>query len=688
MSEEITCQTCGTPILSTALAGICPRCLLQAAMTGIELTQSTDLQDVEEEIPNNIEDLTLPHSTPAVTKFASHAMAIEKMRYFGDYELVSEVARGGMGIVYKAKQLSLKRFVAIKMILAGELANDRDVARFYLEAEAAATLEHPNIVPIYEIGQAFGNHYYSMAFVDGESLSQRVSREVIPSREAATILCAVAEAIGHAHTKGIVHRDLKPGNILLDRIGTPLVTDFGLAKRFESTGEQIEDSQVTATGQVLGTPSYMSPEQARGTKVIGLQSDIYSLGALLYCLITGRPPFQASTHIETLLQVLNREPAMPRLLNPAIPKDLETICMKCLEKEPAARYPNCSRLICDLEHFIHGEPIQARPPGLFETSWRWVHRQREHAFFGIVAAATTILIAASTWASWTFYTRSQIGYLNLTGGRLVQTAELLDRNDRRIIPPFSIPTIESIPIPAGAYQLRVTEPGKTGQELLLDIEPGKDHEFRVSFDENNLFDPIAVPSADAYDIVDLGDGPSIIAYPYKSTSNRLTRSSGRTGKIIWTANWSEANTEDASEFNGIWKGALDETSRPALIEPTPDLDGDGVGDLVWNTSPLFAVSGKSGECIWCHRFQDDNGVNARLRSLPLSISEHPKFAFTRLLDVDNDGHLESICFGKVVGRPVDRDRLEPWELCLNSIGPKWPHDTSFTSSSDVTGIPS
>ncbi len=211
------------------------------------------------------------------------------IHYFGDYELLDEIARGGMGIVYKARQKSLKRIVALKMILTGQLASSEDVKRFYAEAEAAAKLEHPNIVPIYEIGQAEGQHYFSMALVDGESLAHRVAREVIAPKEAASIMQKVARAIAYAHVEGVVHRDLKPANILLDTAGEPHVTDFGLAKRYETAGAANEASQLTATVQVLGTPSYMPPEQASGkVKSIGPLSDVYSLGAVLYCLITGR----------------------------------------------------------------------------------------------------------------------------------------------------------------------------------------------------------------------------------------------------------------------------------------------------------------------------------------------------------------------------------------------------------------
>ncbi|RPI89625.1 MAG: serine/threonine protein kinase, partial [Planctomycetaceae bacterium] len=241
---------------------------------------------------------------------AGSASADPMVRYFGDYEVLSEIARGGMGVVYKARQRNLNRIVALKMILAGHLANDSDVKRFYAEAEAAAALDHPGIVPIFEIGQHEGQHYFSMAFIEGESLARRVAEGPIPPREAAELVRKVSEAVDYAHQKGIIHRDLKPGNVLLDQTGQPRVTDFGLAKQLAA------DSGLTGTGQILGTPSYMPPEQAAGKMdAVSPASDVYSLGAILYCLITGRPPFQAASPLETLQQVLSQEPAPSRQLN-------------------------------------------------------------------------------------------------------------------------------------------------------------------------------------------------------------------------------------------------------------------------------------------------------------------------------------------------------------------------------------
>ncbi len=252
---------------------------------------------------------------------------------FGDYELLGEIARGGMGVVYRALQKKANRIVALKMILSGQLASVEEVQRFRSEAEAAALLDHPNIVPVFDVGQHEGRHYFSMGYVEGDRLSDRLHDGPLPPPEAARLVKSVTAAIACAHDHGVIHRDLKPSNVLLDRNGSPRVTDFGLAKQVGS------DSNLTATGQVMGTPSYMPPEQAAGDlSRIDVRSDVYSLGAILYTLVTGRPPFQAAQMVETLRQVIDDDPVEPRVLNPAVDPDLETICLKCLEKEPSRRY--------------------------------------------------------------------------------------------------------------------------------------------------------------------------------------------------------------------------------------------------------------------------------------------------------------------------------------------------------------
>ncbi|HEV3303243.1 MAG TPA: tetratricopeptide repeat protein [Planctomycetaceae bacterium] len=306
---------------------------------------------------------------------------------FGGYELLEEIARGGMGIVYKARQIKANRTVALKMILAGQLASTEDVKRFETEASAAATLDHPNIVPIFEVGEHEGRHFYSMGLVDGQSLSDILRDGPLAPKDAARLMRQVAHAVEYAHAQGVIHRDLKPQNILLSRDGSPRVADFGLAKQLSGT------SELTATGQILGTPNFMSPEQARGdSHAIGPLSDVYSLGAVLYCLLTGRPPFQAANVIETLRQVVTQEPVSPRLLNGAIDLDLETITLKCLQKEPAKRYASAAKLTDDLDRFLIGKPIEARPVARIERVWRWCRR---NPLAASLSAAVTLLLLIS-----------------------------------------------------------------------------------------------------------------------------------------------------------------------------------------------------------------------------------------------------------------------------------------------------
>ena len=292
-----------------------------------------------------------------------------RIRYFGDYELLEEIARGGMGIVYRARQLSLNRVVALKLVLAGQFASEEEVERFHREAEAAANLQHPNIVAIHEVGQHDGQQYFSMAYVEGRSLAEMIRENPLPAVQAARYVETVARAVEYAHQQGTLHRDLKPANILIDRDDQPRITDFGLARRVDA------DSDLTKSGQILGSPSYMPPEQASGRLgEVGPGSDVYALGAVLYDLVTGRPPFKAETPTDTLLHVLHNEPVSPRALNPRVPRDLETICLKCLEKEPQRRYTSAAELSEELGRFLRGEPIHARPITAPGRTWRWCRR--------------------------------------------------------------------------------------------------------------------------------------------------------------------------------------------------------------------------------------------------------------------------------------------------------------------------
>src|SRR5262245_43994906 len=347
------CPRCGRALPQDAPRGLCAKCLLTAMLDGGPLAGA---------LRAAVGKTVLP-------------------RAFGAYELLEEVARGGMGIVYKARQSQINRIVAVKVMAAGQFAAPDFVKRFRTEAEAAASLDHSNIVPIYEVGECEGQPFFSMKFLESGSLAGRISSPEfqVSAREAAGLVGKLARAVHYAHQRGILHRDIKPGNVLLDAQGEPQLTDFGLAKLVE------RDSTFTRTMAMLGTPSYMSPEQARGeAKQLTTAVDVYGLGAVFYELLTGQPPFAGGTTMNTVRLVLEKEPRRPSALKPGIDRDLETICLRCIEKEPARRYGSAEALAEDLESWLRHEPIQARPIGTLGRLGKWTRRNPRTALLTLI----------------------------------------------------------------------------------------------------------------------------------------------------------------------------------------------------------------------------------------------------------------------------------------------------------------
>jgi WD40 repeat protein/tRNA A-37 threonylcarbamoyl transferase component Bud32 len=386
MSAERKCPDCGAVIPPDAPEGLCPRCELAGAM---QLGSPATTPDNEWAERGNA------HGGPGANLGSSVLSPLGRVRYFGDYELLEEIAKGGMGVVYKARQMSLNRRVALKMIRSDSLVSPNAVRRFHAEAEAAANLDHPNIIPIYEIGEHEGQHYFSMKLVEGPSLAHELSRKDssfrMDHRKGAKLLATVARAVHYAHQRGILHRDLKPSNILLDAQEEPAVADFGLAKRLD------EAAGLTLTGEAMGTPAYTAPEQASGkVKQLTTAVDVYSLGAILYELLTGQPPFRAETPLETLRKVVEEEPRRPSTITRLVDRDLETICLKCLEKEPQRRYGSAEEVAEELERWLRQEPIRARPVGAWSRVVKWAGRHPGIAATGGVAALLLIIIAVGS----------------------------------------------------------------------------------------------------------------------------------------------------------------------------------------------------------------------------------------------------------------------------------------------------
>ncbi len=402
------CPGCGAERLANTPGGLCPTCLMRQAREADTIVPADADGTTDPDLtgpgpapvpgPNDVEatraktdgpandatgDGTNESSELTSTSDGSRSSQVlprgALVTYLGDYEIEKEVGRGGMGVVYKARQVSLDRPVALRVIKAGILADDADVIRFQNEARAVAHLDHPGIVPVYEVGEHEGQRYLSMKLIDGGSLAERHASFRDDPLAAATLMIETAEAVQHAYMRGILHRDLKPANILIDAQGHPHITDFGLAKLIES------DVELTQSGAIMGTPAYMSPEQAAGRLgAMTLATDVYGLGAILYALLTEKAPFGGESVIATIDAVRTRPPEPPTKRNAEVPRDLELICLKCLEKDPADRYPTAGALAADLGRFAAGEPVSVRAAGVVERVAKWARRKPT------LAAASTL----------------------------------------------------------------------------------------------------------------------------------------------------------------------------------------------------------------------------------------------------------------------------------------------------------
>ncbi len=552
---------------------------------------------------------------------------LPRLRYFGEYELIREIARGGMGVVYEAKQKSLKRTVAVKMILGGVLASEEDVQRFRTEAQAAAGLQHPGIVSVHEVGVCQSQHYFSMDLVSGSNLAELLKDGSLHHDQAVEYMQKVARAVHYAHTRGTLHRDLKPSNFLIDEAGEPRITDFGLAKLVH------DDSDLTATGARLGTPTYMPPEQAaRESESVGPAGDIYSLGVILYELLTGRPPFRGSSVMQTLNMVVNQAPVSPRALNAEIPRDLANICLKCIQKIPTDRYESAEALAEDLTRFINGRPVFARPIGPIEKSRRWCWKQRK------LIATTAVMIAVLytgliAWQRYLTYREDLKPKLSfITSGAPLVTVIRNDR-DRKLLPDFTTPTATPVSLEAGDIRLLASKPHHLSEEFRLLASKLTPKPVQVDPEDRSIFPPLAT-STKPY-IVTLADHADILVIEKES----IERIDGATSKSIWKVDPTTDTILTEGNVDWVkWIGYTprDHIDRHSLLKAAPDLDGDGTGDLIWlsggsrgtrNQPPvgLIAQSGVDGRILWFHRLTIP--VSAKSESLYLRIVEQPSVEF-------------------------------------------------------------
>jgi eukaryotic-like serine/threonine-protein kinase len=553
----ILCPVCGKPLAPNAAKGLCPQCLLG------EILNPTPVGGVSgEKVP------PLPRS-------------------FGDYEILGEIAEGGMGVVYYARQVSLNRAVALKMIRSGHLASVSEVQRFRTEAEAVARLDHPNIVPIYEIAEHGGRHYFSMKLLDGGNLAERSAQVRYTTRAAAKLVATIARTVQHAHERGILHRDIKPTNILLDEHGEPHLSDFGLAKLFGGSGE------LTQTRTVLGTPAYMAPEQACGRpEQVTTAVDVYSLGVILYELLAGGPPFYGETVLEILQQVQTKEPRPLRPLRPDMDRDLEAICLKCLEKQPSRRYATAQSLAEELEAWLDGRPVRARPANPWERTAKWARRNRALAALSAAAAAILIGGVIGIFVQWrraelnALASRDRLVRLHVANG-----TRLLDAGDNlgALVPLAEAFKLESDrPERHRSHQLRLASVMRQCPKLLHFWSPGGQINS-AEFSRDGRF-VLAASGTNCISVWSIEDGGPSITLRH-SGPDKLNAYFSADAQAVLSVNRGEARLWARS--GRLIRTFVDPGLREAALSPDGSCVATGNADgslKLWNTSADASVA--------------------------------------------------------------------------------------------------